>query len=490
MPVSGADRSGRPRRAFAIGVARLVKRLAWLTAHHGTALPGLVAEWIDPTILAELADGLGPVIIVLGTNGKTTTTRLVATILEHAHGVPPVSNRSGANMRQGVVSAIIGDRPSRRAAARPAAVFEVDELAFAGVVTALHPTAVVILNLLRDQLDRYGEIDRVEEQWVRDLAMLPPETILITCADDPRVEAIARRSGRAVRRFGVASIAGNPSSDRGSLAECVPAAARGTDAPGCPECGTRVAFGPLSFGGLGDWSCLSCGSTREEPDIGVILGEVEDGGSQSLSFVAGGALAGARPAPSVRIGLTGSAAGYDAAAAVLAATCVGLALDDAVAGIDGATPAFGRLEEVRVRDKHVVLTLAKNPASLAQAAEAAVARRPDALLIGLSDQPADGRDVSWIWDAAIERLRCIPSVTLTGSRADDLLLRFKYASDVRIPAEARSPIEVDPAVDTAFDAALERVRPGGTLMVLATYTALLGIRGLLERRGAAPVLPR
>jgi UDP-N-acetylmuramyl tripeptide synthase len=169
---------------------------------------------------------------------------------------------------------------------------------------------------------------------------------------------------------------------------------------------------------------------------------------------------------------------------------VGVALDDAVAGIDGATPAFGRLEEVQVRDKHVVLTLAKNPASLAQAAEAAVARRPDALLIGLSDLPADGRDVSWIWDAAIERLRCIPSLTLTGSRADDLLLRFKYASDVRIPTGARSPIEVDPEVDTAFDAALERVRPGGTLMVLATYTALLGIRGLLERRGAAPVLPR
>ncbi len=202
VPVSGADRSGRPRRGFAIGVARLVTRLAWLTAHHGTALPGLVAEWIDPTILAELADGLGPVIVVLGTNGKTTTTRLVATILEHAHGVPPVSNRSGANMRQGVVSAIIGDRPSRRAAARPAAVFEVDELAFAGVVTALHPAAVVILNLLRDQLDRYGEIDRVEEQWVRDLAMLPPETMLITCADDPRVEAdrtAIRSRGAAIR---------------------------------------------------------------------------------------------------------------------------------------------------------------------------------------------------------------------------------------------------------------------------------------------------
>jgi lipid II isoglutaminyl synthase (glutamine-hydrolysing) len=450
----------------------------------------MLAERIAPTILAELTAELAPVIVVLGTNGKTTTTRLVATILERVQGVAPVTNRSGANLRQGLVSAMIGRKPSRHETTPVAAVFEVDELAFGGVVTALRPTVVVLLNLMRDQLDRYGEIDQVERRWVRDLAMLPSTSILVTCADDPRLESIARGSGRRVRRFGLASIGGDHAGGERSLADSSPSAGPNPDVPPCPECGTRVNLGPVSFGGLGDWTCPSCGTTRPCPDLGVVLTDVDEAGPLLLSFVAPGVETDPGHAPRIRIGLSGSAGGYDAAAAILAATSVGVALDDAIAAIDGATPAFGRLEDVAIGDKHVVLTLAKNPASLAHAAEAAVARRPDALLIGLGDRPADGRDVSWIWDAAVERLRCIPSITLTGSRADDLLLRFKYASDPAIPATARRPIEVHRAVDRAFDASLERVRPGGTLMVLATYTTLLGIRGLLERRGAAPVLPR
>jgi UDP-N-acetylmuramyl tripeptide synthase len=245
----------------------------------------------------------------------------------------------------------------------------------------------------------------------------------------------------------------------------------------------------VSFGGLGDWGCPVCGTTRPVPDLGLILGEVDSAGSQTLSFVGRVLESGPSPVRSICIGLSGSAAAYDAAAAILAAMSVGVTPEAAIAALDGATPAFGRLEDVPVGDKHVVLTLAKNPASLAQAAEAAILRHPDALLIGLSDQPADGRDTSWIWDAAMERLRSIPSVTLTGSRADDLLLRFKYATDDSGP-DASGRIEIDRTVHRAFDASLARVRPGGTLMVLATYTALLAIRGLLERRGAVPVLPR
>ena len=475
--------------AIAIALARVTARLMRLTSHHGTALPGVVAERIDPTILAELVDGLGPVVVVLGTNGKTTTTRLLATILERASGAATVTNRSGANLRQGLVSALIGNGSPGPANGGAAAVFEVDELAFGGVVDALRPTTVVILNLLRDQLDRYGEIDSVAERWVADLARLPPDATIVTCGDDPRLEWIARRSRRTVRRFGLASIgdvAGGGASARAGTAE---PGAPTADLPPCPRCSARVAFGPVSFGGLGDWTCPSCGASRMELDLGVNLGEVHGGTSQCLSFVAPRGAPGSSAAREVRVALTGSAAGYDVAAAILAATTVGVALDDAIAAVDGATPAFGRLEQLDVSDKHVVLTLAKNPASLAQAAEAAVVRQPDALLVGLSDQPADGRDVSWIWDAALERLPSAPLLTLTGSRADDLLLRFKYAPKVAIPSAARR-IEVQHAVDRAVDQSLERVRPGGTLMVLATYTTLLAIRDLLERRGAASVLPR
>jgi UDP-N-acetylmuramyl tripeptide synthase len=475
---------------LATEAARVVGTLARLTGHRGTALPGMVAERIDPTILTELAAGLDPVIVVLGTNGKTTTTRLIATILEQVQGAAPVTNRSGANLRQGIASALINDPSVRRGGPRVPAVLEVDELAFGGVVAALRPRVVVILNLLRDQLDRYGEIDRVERRWRQDFARLPTTAVLVACADDPRLESLARAVDRPVLRFGLAA-SGRPPADARSLADAWAADAPSQlDVPGCPSCGERVVFSPESCGGLADWACPSCGTIRAELDLGVTVGPADASGTQALSFV-GRAVEADSPHPrSVSIGLSGSAAAHDAAAAILAALSIGVTPAAAIAALDGATPAFGRLEDVAIGDKHVVLTLAKNPASLAQATEAAVIRRPDALLIGLSDKPADGRDVSWIWDAALERLRSIPSVTVTGSRADDMMLRFKYDTDDAVPAIVGRRVEIDRSVDRAFDASLGRVRPGGTLMVLATYTALLGIRGLLERRGAAPVLPR
>jgi UDP-N-acetylmuramyl tripeptide synthase len=159
-----------------------------------------------------------------------------------------------------------------------------------------------------------------------------------------------------------------------------------------------------------------------------------------------------------------------------------------VAAVDGATPAFGRLEEVRVAGRRVVLTLAKNPASVAQATEAVAIRRPERILIGLGDRHADGRDPSWIWDAALDRLAELAPLTLTGNRADDLAIRFKYAAhrSKRLPGR---PLVVR-SIDAALNESLGRVAPGATVMVLGTYTALLAIREVLERRGVAAAMPR
>ena len=137
----------------------------------------------------------------------------------------------------------------------------------------------------------------------------------------------------------------------------------------------------------------------------------------------------------------------------------------------------------------MVLTLAKNPVSAAQAADAVATRRPDHLLIGLGDRPADGRDVSWIWDAPLDRLPTIAPTTLTGSRADDLALRFKYGRNVKSAENGDEP-RVETDLERALDSSLGRLPPNGTLMVLGTYTTLLGIRKILERRGLAPALPR
>ena len=479
-------RSARLRRSAAVVAADVTSRATRITGRHGTALPGLVATRIDPSILAALGAGLTPIVLVIGTNGKTTTTRLTAAVLERALGVTPVSNRSGANLAQGLVTAILADR--RPGAGPRPAVFEVDELAFPEVARVLQPAVVVMLNLVRDQLDRYGEVDTVERRWTEALAVLPPSATLVVCADDPRLEAIVGGVNLRVRRFGLIGDLSAIRHDTGIVSS-----AEAVGAP-CPACGAKTAVGDASAS-IGAWRCGSCGFSRPELDLGVGVTGM-DGEWLGLAFEPrsgddiGPVSAGDGSADrlTARVGLTGTAGAHDAAAAVLAATSLGVSLPAAVAGLDGATPAFGRLEEIAVDGRRVVLTLTKNPASAAQATEAVAERRPDAVLIGLGDRAADGRDVSWIWDARLEHLLDLAPLTLTGDRAEDLAVRFKYAE--RSPDDQAARPVVDPALEHALESSIARVRPGGTLMVLGTYTTLLGIRQVLERRGLATTMPR
>jgi UDP-N-acetylmuramyl tripeptide synthase len=474
------------RRGVAIASGRATERLSRRFGHHGTSLPGLVAERLDPAILAELRGNLGQVVVVLGTNGKTTTTRLIAQIVGSTSSAP-ISNRSGANLRQGLITAMIADRRRQPEGGRPA-VLEVDEMTFGSVVGALRPDVVVVLNLLRDQLDRYGELDVIEDRWVRDLGRLPPESVIIMCGDDPRLESVARRVAEArpvgaeITRFGldyrkprVRDEEAGVDPDRGGLG--TPGVAH------CPKCAGGLVYDGRPSAGLGVWACPACGAHRQRLDLGVAVDGVDHAGWLRLTFFRPGRRD-ADSAGSVRVRLTGTAGAYDAAAAVLAATALGVPWERAISALDGATPAFGRMEEIEIGDRTVILTLAKNPASMAQAVDAAAARHPDALVIALGDRPADGRDVSWIWDAELDRLPVCP-LTLTGSRADDLELRFKYSPEDEVPPRDERAIVVDPTVEHAVDRALDRLGPGGTLMILATYTVLLRARTALRRRVAA-----
>jgi UDP-N-acetylmuramyl tripeptide synthase len=159
----------------------------------------------------------------------------------------------------------------------------------------------------------------------------------------------------------------------------------------------------------------------------------------------------------------------------------------AIRALEGATPAFGRLEEVRLDERRVVLALAKNPASLTESGAIAAGQKPDGILLGLSDEAADGRDVSWIWDVDFDALSTVPCIGLTGTRANDLALRLKYSARA---TPGRWPIvTIDPQVDRALEATLSRVPRGGTMIVLATYTAMLAIRASLQRRGVVSALP-
>ena len=270
-----------------------------------------------------------------------------------------------------------------------------------------------MLNLVRDQLDRFGEVDSIERRWVDVLSSLSPDTRVVTCADDPRLESIARRAGLALARFGIVGEGGPVSrvGFGGSSRESIGAR--------CPACDATTGVGDAETH-AGEWRCAACGLQRPALDLGVCVDGM-DGDWLRLAFETPGDDG---PLPTARVGLTGTAGAHDAGAAILAAVALGLDVRQAIAALDGATPAFGRLEEIPVDGRRVVLTLAKNPASAAQATEAVAVRRPEGVLIGLGDRAADGRDVSWIWDAPLEDLADLAPLTLTGDRADDLALRF------------------------------------------------------------------
>jgi UDP-N-acetylmuramyl tripeptide synthase len=461
-----------------MGVAAAARATVGLVEHGGTSLPGMLAERIDPTILADLAADLGPVVIVVGTNGKTTTARLTTRILGAVRGRTPIANRSGANLRQGLTSTLIAAAGRNGALRHPgvAAVFEIDELALPSVIATLSPAALVLTNLFRDQLDRYGEVDAVIERWSVAFRDLPKSTVIVACADDARIDQLAIDSGLPTIRFGLAGDP-NASAERASNA-----AAWGVGDPvACPVCGGALVFGWRSIGHLGDWACPDGHVRRTEPDVRVEV-ERADGAASDLRF--GGTFGEA----DATVRLAGASGAYDAAAAVGAAMALGVDPRAAIRALDGATPAFGRLEELLVDGRRVVLALAKNPASLTESAQVAVSSHPDGVLLGLSDEPADGRDVSWIWDVDFERLRGIPAIGVTGTRADDLALRFKYADD--LTAGSWPIVAIEPLVDRALDRMLATIPPGGTLAVLATYTSLLGIRRTLQRRGVVTAIPR
>jgi len=471
--------------------ARATRLVGRFIGRGGTSLPGLVAARVDPTVAAALAADLGPVILTVGTNGKTTTARLIGRILLAAHGSPPIANRSGANLQQGIASSLLAAAAVRgglRERGR-AAVFEVDELALDGVLEIVRPTAIVATNLFRDQLDRYGEVDMIVERWSSAFARIPTTTLAI-CADDPRLEQLATSSGLRTIRFGLdpGVEAAGPLDGGARPAPSVASEDSVSDPVSCPTCGTALVFTWHSIAHLGDYACPNGHFRRPAPDVSVSIkardaGEVGTNGTRAATRYA---FVGAFGAAEVSIHLAGVSGAYDAAAAVAAAMAIGIEPGVAIGALEGATPAFGRLEEVRLDDRRIVLALAKNPASLTESEAIAAEEHPDGILLGLSDEPADGRDVSWIWDVDFDALSGVPWIGLTGTRADDLALRFKYSAR----SAGRWPIvATEPLVDRALEAMLPRIPRGGTLIVLATYTAMLGIRKSLHRRGVAPAIP-
>ncbi len=492
-----ADPSSRRRREprwagtqapLAISLARVASRLSAIPNHRGTAFPGKAAERVWPGALAALARQLDAVVVVIGTNGKTTTAGLIAEILGQ-DDPPPIANRSGSNMRQGITTSLIRasdlrGRLRHGPGGPPKAVFEVDEAALGQILPNLGRSVIVATNLFRDQLDRYGEADAIVDRWTAAFATAADGSVLVYCADDPRLAMLADASPLPSRSFG---LGGRPP-DR----EQRPSATDVTADPiACPACGRQLTYAWRSVGHLGSYACPEGHVRRSAPHLSIEPAHAPAQPTTEPWAVASSPVTLDVGGPGGRVvarpALAGLANAYNVAAAMAAGMVLGRDVEQAAASIEGYAGPFGRMEWIEIRGRHVAIVLIKNTVSLAETVGLGPFLGADVVLLGLNDAPADGRDVSWIWDGPLARLVADRSVVLTGSRAADLELRLRYDLDATI-APPRSIERGDPLA-TALDMAVDRSPVGGIVVVAASYTAMMGLRAIAQRRGLASAVP-
>ena len=460
----------------------------------GTTLPGLVARRIDPHTLRKLTARLPQGVALLsGTNGKTTTTRMIAATLA-ADGRALLHNRAGANLVSGVTTtALTGASPDGRLRAQ-IALFETDEAAFPDVAAETNPRLVVLHNLFRDQLDRYGEVDTVAAGWRAALERLPATTTVLLNADDPAVAALGEGLTAQVRYYGL-----------NDVRHAAGSAAQIGDARFCRRCGAPYRYTALFYAHVGHYLCDVCGAARPTPDYALERLNLHGAEAATLCLTfPGGAM-------DLHLPLPGMYNAINALAAIAACLELGVRASRIRATLERFDAAFGRIERINADGRPLLIALIKNPVGATEtvrmltvafnvrsSAETAHSREtlqcnvstftpshlqpfpPLHLLILINDRYADGTDVSWLWDAEFERLAgCAAHVTVSGTRAADMAVRLKYAG---IEPERMTVVE-DPS--DALDVALKQLPPGVTLYALPTYTAMLDLRAELVRRGWA-----
>jgi UDP-N-acetylmuramyl tripeptide synthase len=443
-------------------LARAVRALSRRVGRSGgTTLPGRLLMRADPGALPRMAARLeGGAVLVSATNGKTTTSAMVAAVLERG-GRAVVHNRAGSNMGWGVATALLdaGREPGQLG------LLEVDEGWLPRVAEAVRPRTYLLSNLFRDQLDRYGELEVLADRWAELVAAEatdPSRDVrFVLNADDPLVADLGRGHEGAVY-FGL-------SDDDQALPELQHAA----DSKHCRNCGHPYEYAAVYLGHLGRYACPSCGRRRPDPQVDAHTVELRGmSGARVEMSTPQGELA-------VELPLPGLYNVYNAVAATALGLELGATLDQVRAALEGFAGAFGRVETIPVAGRPVSILLVKNPAGANEVLRTLTLEDGKLdLWLALNDRIADGRDVSWIWDADFELLAGrVGRITCSGTRAEEMALRLKYAG-----------VEAEAVVDRDLESSLDAAVAGGDgrpLYALPTYTAMLELRDLLARRGLA-----
>ncbi len=445
------------RRMAAVTAGKTARILSHIGGFGGSSLPGRVALQLDPGLVRHLASQISrQVLMITGTNGKTTTSNMVSHILRES-GRRVVSNAEGANMPGGVATAFLAQSSLAGTITCDHAVIETDEGHFPAILSDTGASVVAVTNFFRDQLDRYGEIDTTVAAIARAVDKHRPHLVLN--ADDPLVYSLSR-VGVSVTTYGLQS--SDP--DR--------RASHAREGRFCPACQTTLSYTLYHYGQLGHYSCPNCAFKRPAPD--VVGYDVSDQGSNISCTVR-------FPDSEHRVVLPtrGLYNLHNALAAAAISVYLGIPPASVVSALRTFRHATGRLQEFKHRGRPVYLNLVKNPAGFNEALGLVVAEKGTVdVLLALNDNTADGRDVSWIFDAESEMLRTIGErmrmTVCTGLRAEEMAIRLRYAGlDM-------SRVSVEPKLKDS----ISRILGGdaGTIYILATYTALWPLEKTLRKR--------
>lgn len=433
----------RLRLAIACGLGKTITGIIrGLKMSAGSVMPGAIARRIYPEILPDLfQQAKRGVILVAGTNGKTTTSLLIKAILT-AQGYQIAHNATGANLINGLTTALLEHANLFGRLDIDYAILEVDENIIPLLLKTCTPTHILALNLFRDQLDRYGEVDTISKRWQEAIAPLPPETTILVNGDDPTLNNLGQQLSQTVKFFGL--------NEPEHYLEAIPHA---VDSIYCPQCGASLNYKGVYLSHLGDYHCDSCGFTKNALDINS-----NDWGQ-------------------ILIGVYNK---YNTLAAALLAQTLGIHRDVIDEEIHNFKAAFGRAEELTVSGKAVRILLSKNPVGMNETIRAVTdlqqQGKTSTALVVLNDRTPDGTDVSWIWDVDMEKLTQTPSkIVISGDRTHDMALRLNYC-------EGNAELIVEPDLHRAIQTALELTPTEQTLHILPTYSAMLEVRQILTGR--------
>lgn len=440
---------------LSIFIGKIISLLSCLlNIGRGGTWPGEIALFLKPNIFPFFTNQINKgLIIIAGTNGKTTTSKMIKQIVTDSfysnEKIKIIHNSSGANLLNGLVSAFIKKASLTGEVDADYAILEVDENTLPQIILNIPACAgrknkkliIVLLNLFRDQLDRYGEVDIIANKWKKTLGVLPKDSVVILNADDPQIAYLGKNLKNKVVYFGIER--------KDKFLRKIEHA---TDSTYCQVCGSKLSYKGVYFSHLGIWFCSVCGNKR--PKV-----KVENYSSS----------------------LPGLYNEYNA----LASLSVGreLDIDDKVIkrSLSNFQPAFGRQEEFVIHDKKIKIFLSKNPAGFNASLRAVLDLKPKVLLLVLNDRIPDGRDVSWIWDVDFEMIPENVQVIVSGDRTYDMGLRIKYIMRECKNAEMQKLI-IEEDLKKAINSGLNGIVGGETLYILPTYSAMLEVRKILTGR--------